>query len=119
MPTETFPNVEPVRPSYTWEIRIVFPQAYWNAEQLADGEIETDIRASIHGELIAQLRTDTAGIEREDPTTLVLKMTELQTVPIRSSIITFDFVHELNGRRRAIIGRWVWPVVETVTRIYG
>lgn len=117
---QEFAYADPIRPGYPWPMRITFPQAFWDAEQMGTGEIEADIRVAAGASLIVQLRTDTGGITRIAPRTLALSIDAEHTAKLRQATsVTFDFVREADGARRVLAGQWTFPVLNSVTQDDG
>ena len=112
----SFSGVEAIRPGYPLELRLTYPEAFFDAESMGTGRLVAHVRRSVPAELSFMLDSDAGTIQREH-NALVINMTPQDTARLSGGIAVFDFVRIAeDGSRRAIPGRWIWPVRATVTR---
>lgn len=110
-------EVEPIRPGYPIELRISFPRAFWDAEQLATGRLVAQLRPNVPGGLLFEADTATGTVQREADRTVVIFLDDAATQKmVAASMVIFDFARIDAGDRRAIAGYVIWPVQRTVTR---
>ncbi|MGY6709704.1 MAG: hypothetical protein ACXIVF_15400 [Rhizobiaceae bacterium] len=112
----SFSGIESIRPGFPLELRLTYPEAFFEAELMGTGRLIAHVRRAVPAELSFALDSNAGTIQRE-LNTLVLHMPADDTARLSGGIAVFDFVRVAeDGTRRAIPGRWVWPVHATVTR---
>ncbi|MER8427837.1 hypothetical protein [Mesorhizobium sp. M1403] len=112
-----FPDVEPIRPGYDFQMRLQFPQDLWDAEQIGSGRLVAQFRAAVPGPVLFEADTLDLTIQREAPRTLAFFLSEDATKPfVASTIIVFDIARLDGDDRSIVLDKVIWPVLETVTR---
>ncbi|MER8786892.1 hypothetical protein NKH71_03325 [Mesorhizobium sp. M0983] len=112
-----FPDVEPIRPGYDFEMRLQFPQDLWDAEQIGSGRLVAQFRSAVPGPVLFEADTLDLTIQREAPRTLAFFLSEAATRPMDvSTIVVFDIARIDGTDSRMVLDKVIWPVLTTVTR---
>lgn len=112
-----YPDVEPIRPGYDFELRLLFPQDLWDAEEMGSGRLVAQFRSAVPGPVLFEADTLNATLRRELPRTLAFILSEAATRPFdASTIVVFDIARFDGDDSRMVLDRVSWPVWITVTR---
>lgn len=117
---KTFAGIEAIRPGYPFEVRLSYPEAFYEAEEIATGRIVAHVRQAVPSPLAFALDSEDGSIRLDEPNTIVLAISGENSATLGGGICVWDFVRIAeDGAQRAIPGRWTWPVSMTVTRGIG
>ncbi|MER9870209.1 hypothetical protein NKJ35_24080 [Mesorhizobium sp. M0136] len=112
-----FPDVEPIRPGYDFQMRLQFPQDLWDAEEIGSGRLVAQFRVAVPGPVLFEADTLDLTIQREAPRTLAFFLSEDATKPfVASTIVVFDIARIDGDDSSIVLDKVIWPVLETVTR---
>ncbi|MER9278711.1 hypothetical protein [Mesorhizobium sp. M0522] len=112
-----FPDVEPIRPGYDFQMRLQFPQDLWEAEEMDSGRLVAQFRSAVPGPVLFEADTVTATLQREAPRTLAFFLSEEAKRPFAAStIVVFDIARFDDVDSRMVLDKVIWPVLTTVTR---
>jgi hypothetical protein len=115
-----FDKFEFIRPQYPIEIRLQYPQNFWDAEHLGEGRIVAHFRSAVPDALLFEADSLDATIQREPDRTIAILLPASATALMAcTKVVVFDFARFDGSVKRAIPGRVTWPVKRTVTRDVG